>query len=85
MISLQCLENPKKPQYEGGIIVNPELKDGLKGWTSFGTAKLQLRTSETGDEFIVAYQRNQSFDSVSQEFFMDQKKLYTFSGTMFVS
>lgn len=77
---LQCLENPKNPQYNGGIVVNPEFKEGLKGWASFGNAKLQVQRSETGNEFIVAHQRNQSFDSASQEFFMDHEKLYTFSG-----
>ncbi|KAL4581112.1 hypothetical protein LXL04_017321 [Taraxacum kok-saghyz] len=75
----ECLENPINPQYDGGIVVNPELKDGLSGWVSFGNAKLEVRKSETGNDFIVAYQRNQSFDSASQEFFMDQEKLYTFS------
>ncbi|KAI3497391.1 hypothetical protein L1887_39964 [Cichorium endivia] len=81
----QCLENPNKPQYNGGIVANPELKDGLRGWVSFGNAKLQVRRSETGNEFIVAYQRNQSFDSVSQEFFMDKEKLYTFSAWVQIS
>ncbi|CAH1444289.1 unnamed protein product [Lactuca virosa] len=80
-----CLENPKNPQYNGGIVVNPEFKEGLNGWTSFGNAKLQVRRSETGNEFIVAHQRNQSFDSVSQEFFMDHEKLYMFSAWVQIS
>ncbi|KAI3496815.1 hypothetical protein L1887_39192 [Cichorium endivia] len=80
-----CLENPMNPQYNGGIVVNPELKEGLKGWTSFGNAKLQVRRSETGNEFIVASHRNRSFDSVSQDFFMEHEKLYTFSAWVQIS
>ncbi|KAI3755467.1 hypothetical protein L1987_55268 [Smallanthus sonchifolius] len=81
----ECLETPNKPQYDGGIVVNPTLKEGSKGWASFGNAKLQLRTSETGNEFVIARQRNQSFDSVSQQFFLDKDKLYTFSAWMQIS
>ncbi|KAK4405158.1 Endo-1,4-beta-xylanase 5-like [Sesamum angolense] len=36
-----CLAKPLRPQYDGGIVVNPELKDGLKGWTTFGDAKVE--------------------------------------------
>ncbi|KVI01923.1 Carbohydrate-binding, CenC-like protein [Cynara cardunculus var. scolymus] len=81
----ECLKNPNKPQYDGGIVVNPELNDGDKGWTSFGNAKLQIRRSETGNGFAVAYRRNQSFDSISQEFFLDHQKLYTFSAWVQIS
>ncbi|KAI3702324.1 hypothetical protein L6452_28058 [Arctium lappa] len=81
----ECLKNPNKPQYDGGIVVNPELNDGDKGWTSLGNAKLRIRRSDTGNGFAVAYQRNQSFDSISQEFFLDQEKLYTFSAWVQIS
>ncbi|KAL4579984.1 hypothetical protein LXL04_016156 [Taraxacum kok-saghyz] len=81
----ECLENAKKPQYNGGIVLNPKLKEGLKGWNSFGNVKLEVRVSETGNEFIVSYQRNRSFDSVSQEFFLDHEKLYTFSAWVQIS
>ncbi|KAJ9551969.1 hypothetical protein OSB04_016014 [Centaurea solstitialis] len=81
----ECLKNPNKPQYGGGIVLNPELNDGEKGWTSFGNAKLQVQSSETGNKFAVAYRRKQSFDSVSQEFFLDKKKLYTFSAWVQIS
>ncbi|GKA76424.1 carbohydrate-binding, CenC-like protein [Tanacetum coccineum] len=81
----ECLENPDKPQYNGGIVVNPELKEGLTGWTSFGKAKLQVRGSQRENEFVVAYQRNRTYDSVSLEFFLDQQKLYTFSAWLQIS
>ncbi|KAL6195342.1 hypothetical protein ACLB2K_030961 [Fragaria x ananassa] len=57
--SIECLENPHKPQYGGGIIVNPELNHGLGGWSTFGDAKLQHRESQAGNKFAVARNRNQ--------------------------
>lgn len=75
----QCLQNPKKPQYGGGIIRNPELDNGLKGWSTFGDAKIQNRESH-GNHFIVAHGRNQSHDSISQKLFLQKDNLYTFSG-----
>ncbi|XP_071727057.1 endo-1,4-beta-xylanase 5-like [Rutidosis leptorrhynchoides] len=81
----ECLETPNNPQYKGGIVVNPELTDGSKGWTSFGNAKLKLQTSQNGNQFVVAHQRNRSFDSVSQKFVLDHNKLYTFSAWVQVS
>lgn len=81
----KCLENPDNPQYNGGIVVNPDLKDGLNGWASYGNAKLQVRTSKIGNEFVVANHRNRSFDSVSQEFILDREKLYTFSAWLQIS
>ncbi|CAN6687942.1 unnamed protein product [Malus baccata var. baccata] len=75
-----CLVKPHKPQYRGGIIVNPELNLGVKGWSTFGNAKIQHRESE-GNKFIVAHSRNQPHDSISQKTYLQRSKLYTFSGT----
>lgn len=79
-VFFQCLANPHKPQYGGGVIVNPELNEGLKGWSSFGNAKIQHRESK-GNKFIVALGRNQQHASVSQKVSLQSGKLYTFSGT----
>lgn len=76
--SAECLANPHKPQYGGGVIVNPELNEGLKGWSSFGNAKIQHRESK-GNKFIVALGRNQQHASVSQKVSLQSGKLYTFS------
>ncbi|PON90535.1 Glycoside hydrolase [Trema orientale] len=77
----QCLENPLKPQYGGGIIVNPEFNDGLQGWSQFGEAKLEHRESQlsSGNKFIAAHTRNQPYDSISQKLYLHKNKLYTFS------
>lgn len=81
---VQCLEKPHKPKYSGGIIVNPELKHGLKGWSAFGNAKLQHRESQ-GNEFVVAHSRNEPHDSISQKMYLQRNKLYSFSGTELVT
>ncbi|KAL6213246.1 hypothetical protein ACLB2K_012693 [Fragaria x ananassa] len=73
-----CLANPLKPQYGGGIITNPELNDGLKGWSSFGNAKLQ-HTESQGNKFLGAHSRMQPHDSMSQKVYLQSDKLYTFS------
>ncbi|KAJ7959702.1 endo-1,4-beta-xylanase-like [Quillaja saponaria] len=76
--SIQCLAKPKKPQYGGGIIVNPQFNHGLKGWSVFGEAKIKHRELG-GNKFIVAHSRNQPRDSVSQKIYLQKDKLYTFS------
>ncbi|KAK9941869.1 hypothetical protein M0R45_007562 [Rubus argutus] len=76
--SIECLANPLRPQYGGGIMVNPEFNDGLKGWSSFGNAVIQHRESE-GNSFIVAHSRKQPYDSVFQKVHLESDKLYTFS------
>lgn len=77
----QCLAKPLIPQYKGGIVVNPELNEGLKGWTTFGDAKVHHVESDDGNSYIVASARNRSYRSFSQQFDLDKDKLYTLSGT----
>ncbi|KAK6945984.1 Glycoside hydrolase family 10 domain [Dillenia turbinata] len=82
---VQCLKNPHKPQYGGGIIKNPELNEGLKGWSSLGGAKIEQTASQDGNNFIVAYDRNQSWGSFSQIAQMEKDNLYTFSAWLQVN
>ncbi|XP_043725822.1 endo-1,4-beta-xylanase 5-like [Telopea speciosissima] len=77
--TIECLAEPLKPQYGGGIIKNPELNHGLSGWTVFGNAKIEHRSSEKGNSFIVAHSRSKPFDSFSQKLYLLKDKLYTFS------
>ncbi|CAL5377496.1 unnamed protein product [Camellia sinensis] len=81
----ECLENPHKPQYSGGIVVNPELDDGLKGWTVFGDAKIEHRASKGGNTYLVARHRHESHDSFSQKFQLEKGMFYTFSAWLQVS
>ncbi|OUZ99553.1 Glycoside hydrolase [Macleaya cordata] len=86
MITQQCLEEPLKPQYRGGILVNPEFNNGLKGWSAFGGGgKITHRKSKGGNGFIVAHSRNQPFDTFSQKIYLQKGKLYTFSSWIQVS
>ncbi|KAJ7946166.1 endo-1,4-beta-xylanase-like [Quillaja saponaria] len=81
---IECLKNPQKPQYGGGIIINPELNQGLKGWSTFGHGKVEHRESG-GNKFIVFHNRNRPHDSVSQKLYLQKDKLYTFSAWIQVS
>ncbi|KAG8650628.1 hypothetical protein MANES_07G059100v8, partial [Manihot esculenta] len=79
-----CLASPQKPQYSGGIIQNPDLNEGLKGWSTFGDAKIQHK--ELGNNaFIVANSRVHPYDSVSQKLNLQKDNLYTFSAWIQVS
>ncbi|KAH9655658.1 GH10 domain-containing protein [Citrus sinensis] len=80
----QCLEKPHKPQYGGGIIKNPELSHGLKGWSAFGNAKIEQRESG-GNKFLVAHGRSQPYDSISQKVYLEENKFYTLSAWIQVS
>ncbi|XP_056699233.1 endo-1,4-beta-xylanase 5-like [Spinacia oleracea] len=82
---IRCLANPPKPQYKGGIVVNPEMNDGLRGWTVYGGVKIEHRVSPKGNNFIVAHSRTNPYGSVSQKVSLDKDKLYTFSAWIQVS
>ncbi|WZZ09530.1 hypothetical protein YC2023_095451 [Brassica napus] len=79
-----CLGNPNKPQYNGGIIVNPDLQNGSQGWSQLGNAKVDF-TEFGGNKFVIARGRNQSYDSVSQKVYLEKGLLYTFSAWLQVS
>ncbi|XP_077215591.1 endo-1,4-beta-xylanase 5-like [Tasmannia lanceolata] len=80
-----CLAEPHKPQYGGGILVNPEFNHGLRGWSRFGGAKIERRLSKAGNTFIVAHSRNKPYDGFSQKLYMQKEMLYTFSAWVQIS
>ncbi|XP_031249946.1 endo-1,4-beta-xylanase 5-like [Pistacia vera] len=82
--SIECLENPHKPQYDGGIITNPDLNLGLEGWSIFGNAKMEHRQLG-GNKFLVCHSRNQPHDSISQKLYLQKDMHYTFSAWFQVS
>ncbi|PHT98257.1 hypothetical protein BC332_32849 [Capsicum chinense] len=77
---VKCLKNPLKPQYEGGIVVNPEVNDGLNGWTILGDAKIENVVSSDGNNFIVASHRKGPYHGLSQEFQLEKDINYLVSG-----
>ncbi|RWR82468.1 Glycoside hydrolase [Cinnamomum micranthum f. kanehirae] len=82
---LQCLAEPLKPQYGGGILLNSEFNNGLRGWSKFGPGKIEQRVSKGGNKFIVAHSRKEPYDSFSQKLYMKKELLYTFSAWIQVS
>ncbi|KAI3913551.1 hypothetical protein MKX01_022132 [Papaver californicum] len=83
--TIECLEEPLRPEYNGGIIVNPEFSHGLAGWFSFGSSGIMHKMSKVGNGFIVAHSRNQPHDTFSQKLYLQKRKLYTFSAWIQVS
>ncbi|GAU32563.1 hypothetical protein TSUD_218210 [Trifolium subterraneum] len=82
--SIECLAHPQKPLYNGGIIQNPELNDGLKGWIPFGDSTIEHRES-LGNKFVVAHSRNKPYDSVSQKIYLRKGLHYSLSAWIQVS
>ncbi|KAF3435563.1 hypothetical protein FNV43_RR22652 [Rhamnella rubrinervis] len=82
----ECLLKPGVGAlYGGGIIVNPEFKDNIEGWSVFGNGKLEEGISKEGNRFIVAHNRTQPLDSFSQQVQIEKGKLYSFSAWLQVS
>ncbi|KAK8923527.1 hypothetical protein KSP39_PZI019741 [Platanthera zijinensis] len=75
----ECLAEPLKPQYGGGIIRNPEFSRGIPGWSIFRNGSIGERTSGTGNnKYLVSYS-----GSASKQFLLEKEKLYAFSGNQF--
>ncbi|XP_060169288.1 endo-1,4-beta-xylanase 5-like [Lycium barbarum] len=77
---MQCLKDPLKAQYNGGIVVNPELNDGLNGWSILGDAKIDNIVSSDGNKFIIASERKGPYHGFSQKFQLEKDKFYVVSG-----
>ncbi|PNX75545.1 endo-1,4-beta-xylanase A-like protein, partial [Trifolium pratense] len=75
-----CLKEPRRAQYGGGIIVNPDFDHNTKGWSVYGNGTIKVRTSNDGNNFIVASNRTQSLDSFSQKVQLKKGMMYTVSG-----
>jgi hypothetical protein len=76
----QCLAEPQRAQYGGGIIVNPEFNQSAEGWKAYGQGEIEERISKAGNSFIVVHSRTHPLDSLSQKVQLEKGKLYSFSG-----
>ncbi|KAK7343527.1 hypothetical protein VNO77_12324 [Canavalia gladiata] len=83
--TIECLKEPQRAHYGGGIIVNPGFDNNIEGWTVFGKGAIEERISNEGNRFIVARNRTQPLDSFSQKVKLKKGMLYTFSGWFQVS
>ncbi|KAK2458474.1 endo-1,4-beta-xylanase [Trifolium repens] len=75
----ECVAEPQRAQYGGGIIVNPGFEHSIKGWTVFGNGTIEERISNDGNRFIVAGNRTQPLDGFSQKVQLKKGMIYTFS------
>ncbi|XP_065871369.1 endo-1,4-beta-xylanase 5-like [Euphorbia lathyris] len=76
----ECLKEPQKAQYGGGILKNAEFSDSLEGWDVFGKAEISEGFSKDGrNRYIITHSRTNSLDSISQKVQFQQGNLYTFS------
>ncbi|AES62756.2 glycosyl hydrolase family 10 protein [Medicago truncatula] len=75
----QCVTEPKRAQYGGGITVNPGFDHNINGWKVFGNGTIEERVSNNGNRFIVASNRTQPLDSFSQKVQLKKGMIYTFS------
>ncbi|KAK0582252.1 hypothetical protein LWI29_023427 [Acer saccharum] len=82
----QCLAEPGRAHYGGGLIVNPEFNRGVEGWTVFGQGAIKQGASkESGNRFIVAHSRRKPLDSFSQKILLENGKFYSFSAWVQIS
>ncbi|WJX21148.1 endo-1,4-beta-xylanase [Trifolium repens] len=75
----ECVAEPQRAQYGGGVIVNPGFDHSINGWTVFGNGTIEERISNDGNRFIVAGNRTQPLDGFSQKVQLKKGMIYTFS------
>ncbi|KAK6136479.1 hypothetical protein DH2020_029775 [Rehmannia glutinosa] len=65
-IQFQCLPEPLPPQYNGGLVRNPNFDMGLDHWNEFGDAKMMPRKSKTdkGSETVSAFYTSTNYHTV---------------------
>ncbi|KAL6883342.1 hypothetical protein ACP4OV_010756 [Aristida adscensionis] len=51
----QCLRDPMKPLYKGGIIQNSDFNSGLMGWSTYRDIKASVTSSPSGNKFAVVH------------------------------
>ncbi|TKV94164.1 hypothetical protein SEVIR_9G274900v4 [Setaria viridis] len=65
--SIECLRDPMKPLYNGGVIQNSEFNSGLMGWSTYRNIKAGVSSSPSGNKFAVVHNAG-SFLSSSGRF-----------------
>ncbi|XP_047093519.1 endo-1,4-beta-xylanase 4-like [Lolium rigidum] len=53
--SIECLRDPMKPLYKGGVIQNGEFNNGLMGWSTYQNIKAGVAKSPSGNRFAVVH------------------------------
>nr|XP_009783073.1 PREDICTED: uncharacterized protein LOC104231720 [Nicotiana sylvestris] len=82
----ECLADPLRAQYNGGIVVNPDFNEGLLGWRKCGFANMATRMSNiTNNTYIVATNRKGSLHGFTQKYFLQKDTHYVTSAWVRVS
>ncbi|KAL6623007.1 hypothetical protein ACP70R_032886 [Stipagrostis hirtigluma subsp. patula] len=61
--SIECLRDPMKPLYKGGIIQNSEFNSGLMGWSTYRNIRAAVSSSPSGNKFAVVHGAGGSLSS----------------------
>ncbi|OIT27796.1 hypothetical protein A4A49_20291 [Nicotiana attenuata] len=78
--------DPLRAQYSGGIVVNPDFNEGLKGWRKSGFANMATRMSNiTNNTYIVATSRKGALHGFTQKYFLQKDTHYITSAWVQVS
>ncbi|KAJ8763382.1 hypothetical protein K2173_002265 [Erythroxylum novogranatense] len=80
-----CLVEPKRAQYRGGIIENPDFDRCLNGWNVFGNASIEEGKSKNGNKFLISKHRTRPLDGVSKNVQFEQGQIYSFSAWIQIS
>ncbi|XP_010228324.1 uncharacterized protein LOC100828321 [Brachypodium distachyon] len=83
--SIECLKNPTRPLYNGGIIQNSEFNNGLAGWSVPFGVNTSVISSPSGNKFAETSNKAQPSRSVSQKFLMEANHHYSLSAWLQVS
>ncbi|XP_058773666.1 endo-1,4-beta-xylanase 5-like [Vicia villosa] len=75
----ECVTEPQRAQYRGGIILNPDFDHSIHDWTVFGNGTIEERVSNDGNRFVIASNRTQPLDGFSQKVQLNKGIMYTFS------
>lgn len=80
-IYIQCVAKPDPPLYKGGIIVNPEMNEDMKGYKALGNAKIASGQSPDGNKYaVVSDVARELFDGIAQIINAEKDIIYSFSG-----
>ncbi|KAL3620954.1 hypothetical protein CASFOL_035866 [Castilleja foliolosa] len=77
--NIDCLPEPLPPQYNGGIVKNPNIDLGPHHWSPFGNASIISRQTQSGNNFLVAFGRSEPFDSFTFWTDIQNDVVYVFS------
>ncbi|KAM3390578.1 hypothetical protein ACQJBY_012275 [Aegilops geniculata] len=83
--SLECLSSPMRSLYKGGILQNSEFDSGLMGWLVPPGVKAAVNSSQSGNKFADAKNKDQPSRGVYQKIHVKTNHHYSLSAWLQVS